>query len=215
MARALRLVLDGMGILALVGVVAGAWFVFAVADGFGARSKPSAVEALIARRVRLASIPARARSMTNPVVDDAATLASAKAHYADHCAICHAADGSGATPMGSALYPPAPDMRDERTQSLTDGEIFFIIENGIRFTGMPGWGHAESGNADDSWQLVHLIRRLPGFTGEDVTALRSMMPTSSHVHQDGIEHHAPKGGAEPHHHDEPEAAPHSHGERAS
>ena len=215
MTRAVGLFLQGMGVLALVVVVAGVWFVFSAADGFGARSKPSAVEALIARRVRLASIPARARSVTNPVVDDAAARAAAKAHYADHCAICHAADGSGVTPIGSALYPPAPDMRDERTQSLTDGEIFFIIENGIRFTGMPGWGHAESGNADDSWQLVHLIRRLPGFTADDVDALRSMMPRSSHAHENGADHHAPKPGVAGHHHNEPEAAPHSHGADAS
>jgi len=211
MTRAVRLVLEGLGVIALVVAAAGAWFVFYGADGFGARSKPSAVEAAIARRVRLASIPARARSVNNPVVDDAAALAAAKAHYADHCAICHAADGSGATPIGTALYPPAPDMRDEGTQSLTDGEIFFIIENGIRFTGMPGWGHAESGNAEDSWQLVHLIRRLPGFSADDIAALRSMMPRSSHEHQEGIDHHAPKAGADSHPHDPPHADPHSHG----
>ena len=214
MTRFVRLFLQGMGVLALVVVVAGAWFV-SVADGFGARSEPSAVETLIARRVRLASMAARARSVVHPVPDDAAALAAAKAHYADHCAICHAADGSGATPIGSALYPPAPDMRDERTQSLTDGEIFFIIENGIRFTGMPGWGHAESGDADESWQLVHLIRRLPSFTADEVAALRSMMPRSLHVHESGADRHAPKPGAASHHHDEPEAAPHSHGADAS
>jgi hypothetical protein len=64
-------------------------------------------------------------------------LADAKAHWADHCALCRGNDGSGQIAMGQRMYPPAPDMRKNRTQRLTDGELFYIIENGIRLTGIP------------------------------------------------------------------------------
>ena len=67
-------------------------------------------------------------------------MTDARAHFADHCAICHANDGSGDTPIGRALWPKAPDMRLRETQDLSDGELFWIIENGIRFTGMPALG---------------------------------------------------------------------------
>ena len=60
-------------------------------------------------------------------------------HFADHCATCHANDGSGNTTIGKNLFPPAPDMRLAATQDLTDGELFYIIEEGVRFTGMPAW----------------------------------------------------------------------------
>jgi hypothetical protein len=52
------------------------------------------------------------------------------------------------------MYPPAPDMRKERTQRMTDGELFYIIENGIRLSGMPAWGGSEPAG-QDSWKLVH------------------------------------------------------------
>ena len=67
---------------------------------------------------------------------------------ADHCATCQANGGSGQTEIGQNLYPKAPDMRLPRTQNLRDGEIYYIINNGVRLTGMPAWG--ESHQAEDS-----------------------------------------------------------------
>ncbi|MEO7144714.1 MAG: c-type cytochrome [Bryobacteraceae bacterium] len=66
-------------------------------------------------------------------------LADARAHWADHCAACHANNGSGDTAMGKHTYPPTPDMRQAETQNLTDGELFYIIQNGSRLTRMPSW----------------------------------------------------------------------------
>ena len=66
-------------------------------------------------------------------------IAAGMAHYADHCAACHANDGSAETQIGLGMYPRPPDMRQPATQTLTDGELFYIIENGVRLTGMPAW----------------------------------------------------------------------------
>jgi len=105
-------------------------------------------------------------------------MEEARAHWADHCFSCHANDGSGDTTLGKHLYPPAPDMRLPATQQLTDGELFYIIQNGIRLTGMPAWGSGSSKDEEDSWKLVHFIRHLPEMTVEEKKAMEKMNPKS-------------------------------------
>jgi mono/diheme cytochrome c family protein len=135
-------------------------------DGLSSRAKPTALETMMAREVRHMAIPASARSMQNPVAETPENLRDARLHFADHCAICHANDGSGDTLIGRNLYPKPPDLRLEETQKLADGELFWIIENGVRFTGMPAFGGAH-GSEQDSWKLVRLIRHLPQLTDEE------------------------------------------------
>ncbi len=150
-----------------------------VARGFSARGEPSSAEAFIARRLRRLAIPSGARDTKNPVEPTSEVLSAAMAHYADHCAICHGNDGRGTTLVGKGLYPKPPDMTEPTTQQLTDGELYYIIENGIRFTGMPAFGE-ETGKADnnESWDLVHFIRHLPGISGEEIAEMKKMNPKS-------------------------------------
>jgi len=108
--------------------------------GFSARDEPGRFEAFIARRMQRLAVPRAARGMKNPGPLTQEILAESRAHFADHCATCHGNDGRGQTAIGQNLYPKAPDMQLEATQSLSDGEIFYIIHNGIRLTGMPAWG---------------------------------------------------------------------------
>jgi len=105
-------------------------------------------------------------------------MEEALAHFADHCAGCHGNDGSGQTELGRSFYPPAPDMRAAATQQLTDGEIFSIIERGIRLTGMPAWGTGTPEGEHQSWALVHFVRRLPSLTPEDIVKMESLNPRS-------------------------------------
>jgi mono/diheme cytochrome c family protein len=142
--------------IALVAVVAAS----VLHDGVSARAKPTVLETMMAREVRHMAIPASRRSMRNPVAETQESLRDARLHFADHCAICHANDGSGDTLIGRNLYPKPPDLRREETQKLADGELFWIIENGVRFTGMPAFGGAQ-GSEQDSWKLVGFIRHLP------------------------------------------------------
>jgi len=78
--------------------------------------------------------------------------------------------------MGRGLYPKVPDMRAAGTQALTDGEIFSIIEHGIRLSGMPGWGNGTPAGERESWALVHFIRRLPKLTPEDIERMEALNP---------------------------------------
>jgi len=134
---------------ALVGAVllaAGLALWIAVANGFSARTQPTRVERLVLRTLHRWSVPARARDAANPVAYSPEVWAESRAHFADHCASCHGNDGRGETDLGRNLFPKAPDMTQSATRDKTDGELYWIIENGIRLTGMPAWG---KGGPDD------------------------------------------------------------------
>ena len=158
--------------------VALGWGFVSSSGGFSARDQPSGMERWFARRVRSVAVPSEARAHANPVPDTPDVQAAARAHWADHCAGCHANDGSGDTPMGKRTYPPAPDMRLASTQQMTDGELFYIIQNGIRFSGMPAWGDGSDHDAQDSWKLVHFIRHLPQLTPQEKREMEGMNPKS-------------------------------------
>jgi mono/diheme cytochrome c family protein len=161
--------------LVVVVVIGGAVM---VRRGFSAREKPSLVETWVARAARNMSIPASAKNAKNPFQPSPEIMADARAHFADHCATCHANNGSGQTEIGQNLYPKAPDMRLYETQKLTDGQIYYIIHNGIRLTGMPAWGEAEPNADQDSWKLVLFIRHLPKLTSEEEKEMEALNPKS-------------------------------------
>jgi mono/diheme cytochrome c family protein len=172
----LRVVLLSLVVIALVSVAALGWAI--TTRGFSARDEPSSVEAAIATRLRRLSIPREARTAVNPVPNSPEVLHEAMVHFADHCAMCHANDGSGATDLGLGLYPPPPDMREAGTQQLSDGELFYVIHNGIRFTGMPAFGPSDPAQDLDSWKLVHFIRHLPRISEEELAEMKEMNPRS-------------------------------------
>ncbi|MCZ2078955.1 MAG: c-type cytochrome [Bryobacterales bacterium] len=152
-------------------VSAGLWvYWFVTAHGFSAREKPTRLEAVLARHARRIASPPGARDLKNPVNPAPLAIAEARDHFADHCAVCHANDGSGRTQINAGLYPPAPDLRGADTLGLSDGELFYIIKNGIRFTGMPGWG----GEDEDNWKLVAFIRHLPNITAKELELMKEV-----------------------------------------
>jgi cytochrome c553 len=145
--------------------------------GLSTREEPTRVERILARTARRLAIPREGRSAANPVAFSPEVWAESRAHFADHCAACHGNDGRGRTEMGQRFYPRIPDMRLDDTQQLTDGELYWIIENGIRLTGMPGWGPG-GGRDLDTWKLVHFIRRLKDLTPEQIDAMKALNPKS-------------------------------------
>ena len=165
-------VLSLVVVAAVVLVVAGA--VAAVRRGFSARDQPSALETYVARTARRLAVPSGAKSEKNPFTASPELMAEARPHFADHCAVCHANNGSGDTEIGKNLYPKAPDMRLPQTQHLTDGELYYTIHNGIRLTGMPAWGTAEKD--EDSWKLVFFIRHLPKLTPAEEREMEELNP---------------------------------------
>jgi hypothetical protein len=74
------------------------------------------------------------------------------------CASCHGQDGRTPTVLGRSLYPPAPDLGSPTVQQYADAELFVVVKQGIRLTGMPGFGHIFSD--EEIWHLVHYVRSL-------------------------------------------------------
>jgi cytochrome c553 len=140
--------------------------------GFSAREEPAWYEKTLARHARRIVTPAGAKELKNPYPLTAESLNEAQEHWVAHCSSCHATDGSGKTMIGSNLYPKVPDMREAETQTLSDGELFYIISNGVRFTGMPAWGGEDS--PQSIWELVAFLRRLPKLSAEERQLLENM-----------------------------------------
>ncbi len=143
---------------------------------FSAKATPPEWEVKAARFIRHLATPSHFLKMSNPVPFSPENLAQARHHFADHCATCHANDGSGKTHMGPNFYPPVPDLRDPAIQAMADGELFYIIHYGIRFTGMPAWGKGLPEEDLDSWKLVLLIRHFPNITPEEITEMKQYNP---------------------------------------
>lgn len=142
-------------VLLLIAVLAG---VLLIRRGFRASDEPSSVERVLARAVRNLAIPGDARRAKNPLTLTPENLREARESFANHCAICHGEDGREQSEVGQKLYPRAPDLRQAPTQELTDGDLHYIIQNGVQLTGMPARGNPHEADEDESWKLVLFIR---------------------------------------------------------
>ena len=147
--------------------------------GFSTATEPSYLEKVLARTTRNLSVPRKARLEANPWKPAPDVLKEARESFRDRCAVCHGLDGSGQTTVGRNLYPKVPDLRAPQTQNLTDGEIRYIIRNGVRLTGMPGWASPHDEQSDDSWKLVLFIRDLRLLTIQE-RAQQAATSTSAH-----------------------------------
>jgi len=175
----------------VIALVAGLWLIRA---GISAKPTPGEFETTLARRARTLAIPRSARDMRNPVPLTPQVLAEGREHFADHCAICHGNDGSGDTEVGRGLYPRPPDMRQPATQSLPDGELFYIIENGVRLTGMPAWASHEG--TDENWHLVHFIRHLPRLIPAELEEMKTLNPKAPDERREEEQRRSPASGTD-------------------
>jgi mono/diheme cytochrome c family protein len=163
-------------LLAIVGLVAVGGLLWLWNSGVGTRTPPGGMETALSRTARGLMIPAGARQLPNPEPATSENVRAGLEHFADHCANCHGNDGSGNTDMGRGLYPPAPDMRAPATQRLSDGELFYIIENGVKLTGMPAWGTGTPEGERSTWHLVQFIRRLPELSEAELAEMEDLNP---------------------------------------
>ncbi len=174
--------------------------------GFSTRVAPGSVETSLAMTMRNMAIPLRYKTMKNPVAVTPEEIHEGMAHWADHCATCHANNGSGDTMYGKTMYPRPPDMRQKDTQELSDGELYYTIKNGIRLSGMPAFG--DPGDDDlDSWRLVAFIRHLPKLSDHEEMDMERLNPKGPEEMQEQMEEDQfLNGGKAP----APPQTPHTH-----
>ena len=206
----MKILLNVIGLALATAVVLGVVAVaYVITTGLSARGEPGRLETRLARAVRGMAVPREVRERANPVAATPEVLADGLAHFADHCASCHANNGSGDTEMGRNLFPKAPDLRSEVTQKLTDGQLFYMIEQGVRFTGMPAWGDGSAASQDASWRLVHFIRHLPALSSAELEKMESLNPKPPAEIRQQIEEEKFLAG-EDEKPGQPAAAPHKH-----
>jgi len=173
-----RRVIYALGICFLIFLAAGALYAaWMLHHGFSTRTPPGALESSVAESMRDLAIPSRYKSLKNPVTASPDVLREGMEHWADHCATCHANNGSGDTMYGKTLYPRPPDMRQKSTQEMSDGELYYTIQNGIMLSGMPAFG-SPGDNDQDSWKLVAFIRHLPSLSQSEQSEMGKMNPKS-------------------------------------
>ncbi len=127
--------------------------------GCTANLEPSKLETKLANMAKEVVIPMEAKNRKNPLPANQEVIEQGRELYMQSCAICHGADGRSRTNIGRGMYPPAMDLTSPHVQKWTDADLFWIIQNGIRLTGMPSWKATISD--EDTWKLVHFTKALP------------------------------------------------------
>jgi plastocyanin len=183
-----RFVRDAIITLVLIAAFAGVAGVAMLGrGGMGANNEPGRLEEAVATRALRFSIPNAAKRAQNPRAQDANLWREAAPTFGGRCAMCHGNDGRGHTDFASRLYPRVPDLGGARVQDFTDGELFWIIQSGIRLTGMPGFHGLLTD--EDTWKLVAFIRRVPSLTPADLHAGHDQPATGNVILMDGTRFH--------------------------
>ena len=164
-----------LGALALIGAA------FLVHRGFRANSTPTAAEAFLARKIRNFAIPYSERTTKNTFDPSPDNLQDARTLFLAHCASCHGIDGSARTQLGGNLYPRVPDLRAAQTQNLTDGEVHYIIQNGVQLTGMPAFSDLHRDSGRGAWLLVLFVRTLGPLNKFQLTQQASFLSSAHYV----------------------------------
>ena len=138
---------------------------------------------------RVRSIKAYAAGIQAPAgLDDPAQILIGVEHFAAHCAVCHGAPGVPKGDIGRGLYPPPPDLA-KATQLYSPAELFWIVKNGIKMTGMPAWiDHSD----EELWAIVAFIKKLPGMSEQDYARLVVASMGHSGHHDGGSEEGRPE-----------------------
>jgi mono/diheme cytochrome c family protein len=156
------------------------WFGVMPRLDWGARQPPGPLESALARRVVFAWVRSHAGSETNPLAETPENLRSAEDEYTEHCAACHGLDGGGRNRFEADFRPPVPKLTGD-LQNLSDGEIKFIILNGIGNTAMPAFGALHSG--DDIWRCALWMRHLGHLTDSEKAEIESRMLQDTDEHE--------------------------------
>ncbi len=154
---------------------------------WSATARPSAAEARLVGLMLKRWIRRSAPEKNNPVTATAENLKIGQQEFGEHCAVCHAADGSAHNLLGADFYPPITRLA-RGSPGFSDGELYFIIANGIRYHAMPGFGAHH--DPDDIWRMILWIRHLPHLSAAEKAEFRKRSAglMDHEEHEEGPEH---------------------------
>jgi predicted CXXCH cytochrome family protein len=168
-------ILIGLVGLAVILMIGGLLYRFALPGLSSARPAPPAIEIATASWLLVHSVPSADAARANPLQPDEAGLAAGAALFQQNCAVCHGFDGGGRTTIGANVYPRAPALR-QALPVLTDGQVFTFVHDGIRNTAMPAWNLPDQ----QIWQVVLFLRHLPP-TAAQTSDVAVSTPSSHYV----------------------------------
>ena len=192
-----------VGIFLGILIVILAAFLLAATGSFNVSAKEGVgrFEQKVATFTLMRSVARRAPKDKNPFAGSPEALRAGLAHYKENCVMCHGAPGVEESEAGMGLNPPAPDLTLPAVQKLSDGELYWIVVNGIRMTGMPAFSLTHK--PEEIWHMVAFVRHLPEITAEEQKALKAGSEEEEHHH----EAEGSASGPEPKLKEAPAAAP--------
>ena len=172
-------------------------------------SKPGSVESALMKEVKK-TVTVGGKDVKNPIADAPENVKEGAEHFQHHCQICHGLDGQATgVPFAAQMSPPVPDMTSKDVQDYADGQLKWIVENGIAPSGMPAWKGILTD--EEMWKMVLYMRHLPPkgslgqpdvfkeeeeehksmeMGGHDHGAMenKEAAPAHQHSHSEGAEH---------------------------
>jgi mono/diheme cytochrome c family protein len=146
-----------VGLVVMIGLLAG-WIGFS-SFNLAALPEPGGKETALATRAKHQLVARASREgIPSRPKDRAASAVQGDKLYAINCSLCHGEDGRATSPMGRWMYPRAADLSSPQTQSYSDEQLFWVVKNGIRLSGMPGFGKLET--VEHIWNMVDHLRTL-------------------------------------------------------
>ena len=176
-----------LGTIVFIAIVA-VFFIEVVAPSmnWSAAAEPGLVEEYLADRVIDGWVTRNAPASTNPLSASAEILKAGQNDYREHCAGCHGLDGSGRNQLEAEFYPPVPKLTED-TQQMTDGQLYFIIAKGIRYSAMPSFETHHK--REEIWRMVLWLRHLPSLTPEEKSAISAEMAAQQERHKAAMGQH--------------------------
>jgi len=147
-----------------------------------ASAAPGLFESTLAPWALDRSVAAHAPTVTNPFAQEADALDVGLDHYRENCVICHGAPRVEPGELAEGLNPPVPRLHENGTQAMSDGDLFWIVKNGVRMTGMPAFGGTHTD--EEIWKIVAFIRHLPSLTPGETAALAEVTEEEAHHHEE-------------------------------
>jgi len=205
------------GVLLGVLLVILACFLLAATGSFNVSAKEGSgkFERRVAAFTLARSVARRAPKEKNPFAGSPEALKLGLAHYKENCVTCHGAPGVEESEAGMGLNPTAPDLTLPAIQNMSDGELYWVVANGIRMTGMPAFSLTHK--KEEIWHLVTFVRHLPQISADEQKVLKAGSEEEEHHHEEETSPASPvekpkaAGAAAPTPHSHPPGAKsHSH-----
>lgn len=166
-------------------VVAAAVPIFVSSTGMfnmNATEKPSTVEEIIGKTAWEKSLHRRAPQATNPFQNDSTALDSGMDHFKENCLPCHGIPGVEPSEIAKGLNPHAPELKHRGLEEWSDGELFYLVKNGIRMTGMPALGPTHTDQ--EIWTIVYFLRHIENLSADQKRELQKATEEEEEHHHD-------------------------------